>query len=618
VCEPLYGEPDIRTLPRGDEVYSLIVRIAGELEFDPCPYAAKFAINAAKVLGGRAGQMGDVVATDRAIFLEDLSVATTDDAGNVVWQPVPSPSIQLLRQLGRVVPLLDELYRLIVEVLFPVSDLIPAGYFIRDFNHEMESSIIWIYLYACQISLLQLLTASRENIEARRSPENFPRYVDLTKVMISTIAADQVELLRLRDALKSFHDKGARLDKGEEVHVFSRDPEFSATWVEYWDVDHEIRVGLAPRSSEEAIERQERWVRVYEAMEALKAREDLRFRLFDLDHMVRNRATSPRLGYITKGTDGIWRIPDGKGTEWTVDDLNKAIQIRQSYIESTDPILKHIRFGKDVPFLAADLSRVEPFLRNLLEEMLAKNSEVRSNTLEDPKWAFEHSKIEKPKGAHSYFGNQSGLHGMAELALHDAFAGTSRYGLSLERLYSHQVGWCSLRDTFLFVGIVALSILCPPLGLIAGIVEAVWRYDEAEDLETLYGALLDPGVDVISRAEVEAQMFCARLGLALSFIPVAGKITSVATRGIKAAVSQGFRAGARAALRAEMDDLAKSLTVQLGPGLAAQVATIPLMMQVMESILDPVIEDVIRQVEVAMPVALPESEEALVAPEDDN
>jgi hypothetical protein len=204
---------------------------------------------------------------------------------------------------------------------------------------------------------------------------------------------------------------------------------------------------------------------------------------------------------------------------------------------------------------------------------------------------------------------------MADQALQDAFVGTWRYSSALEHLYSHQVGWVSLRDTFLFVGIVALSVLCPPLGAVVGLAEGIWRYSEAKDLESLYGGLLEPG-SIISRAEVEAQMFVARLGLAMAIIPVAGKITSVAARGVKAALSQGVRGGVRAALQHYLDDLALQMTRSVPTGLAIQLAQMPVMMKVMEKLLDPIIEDLIRQVEPALAVDLPESE-TFVAPEDD-
>jgi hypothetical protein len=625
VCEPFSGEPHIDTMPGSAQMWTLIQQIARLLEMEPCPYVANFAINAAKVLGGRVAQIGEVVSLDKAVFLENLSLGTTDDAGEVVFVPVPSPAVQVLRQLGAIVPLFDELFKLIQENLFPISDLIPQGHVRQDIDHALESAIVWIYLHACQISLLQALAASRENIQARLAPENFANYVQLTKVLLTTVGTDQVELIRLRDALNDFHESFKRVERkgqvdgGREVSVLGSDPAFASTWVEYWDVTEDMRVQPSLRSVEETIARRDKWVQLHEAMEGFKRRTDLFFRYRDLDQFVRGRAVrKDLLGHITqRAADAIWVIKDGKGVEWTIKDLNNAIKVRQSYLETTDPILNHIKFGTDVPFLAAapDM-RIEPFLRTLLQEMLEKNGEVRTDALEDPKWAFEHSKIEKPKDTVYYYGNQSGLHAMADHALQDAFVGTWRYGSALEHLYSHQVGWVSLRDTFLFVGIVALSVFCPPLGALAGLAEGIWRYSEAKDLESLYGALLEPG-DIISRAEVEAQMFVARLGLAMAIIPVAGKITSVAARGVKTALSQGIRSGVRAALTQYLDDVALQMTRSIPTGLAIELAQMPVMMAVMEKLLEPMIEDLIRQIEPAMAVDLPESEQ-FVDPEDDN
>ncbi len=184
----------------GAEMWGQIQTIAGLLEMEACPYAANFAINATKVLGGRAHGIGEALTLDSAEFLEDLSVGTVAN-GEFTWRAVPSPAIQQLRALANIVPLLEQLVASIQKTLFPISDLIPRGYFLRDFEEAMQSSIVWLYLYGCQISLLQLLTASRANIEARLDPVKFPAYAAMTKILLTSVASDQVELLRFRDTL---------------------------------------------------------------------------------------------------------------------------------------------------------------------------------------------------------------------------------------------------------------------------------------------------------------------------------------------------------------------------------------------------------------------------------
>ena len=611
VCEPYLNEPSVIELGAGGlEIWALIQKIAVLLEMEPCEYAANFAINAAKVLGGRAAGVGDVVTMDKAVFLEDLAVGSISEAGEIVFKPVPAPALQYLQELARMVRLLDELFGMIRKTLFARSELVASGYFIQKFDEALEASIVWIYLYTCQIVLLQQLTASRENILQRLEPRNFDAYAQLTEILLSEVLSDQLELIRLRDAMNRFTDKrlGLRLDQGDETRVFGEDPDFAPTWNAYYDLEHQMRVQPSLRSPEETLARHEKWTQLYRALDEFRAREDLHFRLYDLDHVVRSRAkTRERLGHIRKRSkDGKWAICDSRGDEWSFKELDTAIGVRQKYIENQDPILKHLKFRTDVAYLAKDRTRVKPFLQQLLNELLEKNAEVRANTLADPKWAFEHSKIEKPEGKTTYFGYQSGLHLMAHEALKDAFVGTVRYSWSLNHLYDHQLGWISLRDTFLFVGITALSILCPPLGAIAGLAEAIWRYGEAQDLEAYYGALIDPK-DIVSRAEVEAQMFVAQLGLALSIVPVAGKIASATTRTIKSTVARGLTGGVRTAIKQQMDELAEQMTRALGTGLAVELAAMPVMMKVMETLLEPMVDRVIREVEVGLPLA-PEEE----------
>ncbi|MEK8105545.1 hypothetical protein NKG94_11090 [Micromonospora sp. M12] len=91
-----------------------------------------------------------------------------------------------------------------------------------------------------------------------------------------------------------------------------------------------------------------------------------------------------------------------------------------------------------------------------------------------------------------------------------------------------------------------MSLLCPPLGFIVGVAVAAVDVAHAHQRERLYSSMLDPEL-VLTRTEVEVELFAAYLGLALSLIPEAGTIGGAAVRGGRVALRFGVRAGLRAA-----------------------------------------------------------------------
>src|SRR5439155_23738387 len=102
----------------------------------------------------------------------------------------------------------------------------------------------------------------------------------------------------------------------------------------------------------------------------------------------------------------------------------------------------------------------------------------------------------------------------------------------------------SLKGFFEMVGLIVLSIVCPPLGTLAGAAIAVRDYGKALEKKSLFRSLIDPD-EIITRAEVEAELFAAELGLVLTFLPHAPKILGAAAKGITVVAEQGVRGTAR-------------------------------------------------------------------------
>src|SRR4029079_17588032 len=90
----------------------------------------------------------------------------------------------------------------------------------------------------------------------------------------------------------------------------------------------------------------------------------------------------------------------------------------------------------------------------------------------------------------------------------------------------------SLLEAVLSIDIMILSVLCPPLGEALNLAGSAWQYGEAEERLAAWKGLIDP-VEVMNYAELEAELFARKLGLAFAAIPYAGRaageIRAVAT-----------------------------------------------------------------------------------------
>jgi hypothetical protein len=81
-------------------------------------------------------------------------------------------------------------------------------------------------------------------------------------------------------------------------------------------------------------------------------------------------------------------------------------------------------------------------------------------------------------------------------------------------------------------------------GVITGIAMGVMEYRHAAELEDLRGALMNPE-QIVSRAEVEIEMFVAQLGLALAVVaalPEVKAAVAAATKATRAIAEEGARA----------------------------------------------------------------------------
>ena len=115
-----------------------------------------------------------------------------------------------------------------------------------------------------------------------------------------------------------------------------------------------------------------------------------------------------------------------------------------------------------------------------------------------------------------------GIHKQAHEQIGEFFGGSPYYPPASTRCSAPRSEKASLTNFFVYTGVIFLSIVCPPLGFAIGVELALHDYSKALERERLFGSMIDPEL-VLSRAEVEADLFAAKLGLALSFIPERGR-----------------------------------------------------------------------------------------------
>jgi hypothetical protein len=175
---------------------------------------------------------------------------------------------------------------------------------------------------------------------------------------------------------------------------------------------------------------------------------------------------------------------------------------------------------------------VQSELRSILDRMSASNKMISGRAEEDVTYGFTATAVHEdiyhatvPGSSYSL----GGIHALAHAELRDFFAGDSFYALGIDAVMGSELGKKSLTAFAEMVGLVLISVFCPPAGIVLGIELAAYHLAEAYQRQRVYEALIDPDL-VLSRAEVELGLFAAWLGVVLSVFPVLGKLAGVVAK----------------------------------------------------------------------------------------
>ncbi|WFE53898.1 hypothetical protein [Micromonospora sp. WMMD1155] len=572
-CAPFNGEPELAALgPDGDELRRLMDDIAFRLQMgEPCRYPANFCLQAAAMLRGRAAAISLLVGSaEREAFARPVPEGT-GRLGPLDFRPVASPAVQFLRHLAGVVPRLDRLAHLVMDRYSRPEHFarIQGGWidtsaswnlhFVQPFSAAMKGSVGQLFVVGSQAMLVQLLLSSRTGIDARIT--NFDRYAPIFERLIVSQLTDYAELQGLRERLRR-HEAArwtqAHTDLGGGTVATLSMANPSTAWY-----------GAARAVSS-----------AFLATEAA--------------------LSSPGAAGEIVERDGATRIRDSHAVLWTLAEIEQALVIQRGEAEGVDPLVKQITDLPDVlARFAGNRAAIRDELWRVLQDMRRNNTEMLGRARTDARFAFRSSRISEHIPSATIPGGRfalQGIHLVTHQQIGEFFGGNLYYATGVDDLFGTELGREALSAFATMVGIIALSVLCPPLGFVVGVAVAAVDVAHAHQRERLYGSMLDPEV-VLTRTEVEVELFAAYLGLAMSLIPEVGTIGGAAVRGGRVALRFGVRAGLRAARGYVVRRVTRQIVEAASRDLLQSFLTEILLNEVLERVVQKLMEPILAYVE---------------------
>jgi hypothetical protein len=319
-------------------------------------------------------------------------------------------------------------------------------------------------------------------------------------------------------------------------------------------------------------------------------------------------ATPGAAGEVVE-TGGVARIRDSHGVLWSEADIEQALVLQRGSAEGIDPLVKQIsKIPELLNRFKTDPAAIRDELWRVLGEMWTNNREMVDKAKADSWWAFRASRISDDIPSATVPGSRyalQGIHLQVHHAIGEFFGGDVFYALGIDALFNAEAG----RQELKFAGILALSILCPPLGVAVGVVSALHDIERAKERKRLFGALIDPEL-VLTMAEVEVELFAAYLGFALSLLPEAGTAIGAVARGGKVALRAGLRAGVRSAgryvVRRVVHQIIEAASRDLLQAFVTEILLQEVMSRVIQKVLEPVLEHIERETLLTESVGGPE------------
>jgi hypothetical protein len=391
------------------------------------------------------------------------------------------------------------------------------------FGSARDDAVASMFVTQCQDVLLQVLLASGDELSKRA--QNFKSYMAMTRLLLTVMLADLPELMRLREALL------AELRR-ERVMTMGVGGGLTAGWIA---VTGQV-----------------------------------------IDSLTADPVTQEPAAETVASFKNGPKVYDGKGRWWTLAELDAVLSAERQQVTAIDPVLDKVSEVEDVveKLRAAQVldayastaagqaltTAVDDIFKSLLTDLIKENERWQRKAAADRNYAFGLANFTREdEGAETDIGAKlSGIHKIAADRLRPAFTDPEAYVSGLRRLADTEIGKAELFEILNLVGLTVLAVVCAPLAFAVGVVQAVEGLETAFEHRDLQRAMLDAD-DILSKAQVEAEMWAAVINAALTVLP---EIPS-AVRGARAAggslIKREATEAAVAATQQAMRNIAKRL-----------------------------------------------------------
>jgi hypothetical protein len=555
---PFLGEPAIANWPTGisARLDQKVRAIAAMVHMSPGAFAGGFLIAACAhidrscriLTSNRAPMWPQIQAMAaafrpiRELFQEYITIMLSQDELRALPCPVRGRAPEWARRFGEV------------------------------FESARDDAVASMFVSTCQDILLQTLFASRHELSNRL--QNLPGYMAITRMLLTVMLSDTVELMDLRDAV--MEREGEEAAKAFAAGSVLGGPTAGAAWLG-------LTESLLGSATAEPVSRE------------------------------------PPACTVVLHRDG-YRVYDGKGQWWSRAELDAVITAQRQQVTAVDPLLDKVSETDDVvrQLRAAQVldanasttighqlrSHVDDVFKDLLSDLLEKNGHWLDKAGTERKLAFGLASFirDDVRSATDIGARLSGIHKLADERLRPAFSDQEAYRSGMSRLAGEEIGKAELTEMLSLVGFTVLAIFCPPVAFGVGVVQAVEGLMTAFEHRDLQRAMLN-GDEILSKAQVEAEMWAAVINAALTVLPEVPSLArgaGTATRAVfRGEASEAAAAATRQAMRKVAQHLAELSIEHFTARFARELVQNYLINLALSKAMNRIAEAVARQVGVA-------------------
>jgi hypothetical protein len=269
---------------------------------------------------------------------------------------------------------------------------------------------------------------------------------------------------------------------------------------------------------------------------------------------------------------GAYRVRDQHGRWWTRQQIDATLDGLHQEVFTADPLLEKVADLPDVVERLRTAQRMDSdgligsqavydaidheFLE-LLKEIELQNLYRTGEVRKDRTMAFGLASFQED--ASSEIGAKlTRIHQLADQRLRPMFSDLNVYLDGLRVLAGHEIGRAKLWDFLNLVGLPLLALFFPEVVLLVSGVQAIEGLQTAYEHRDLQYAMLG-GDDIISRADVEAELWAAWIGAGLAFLPELPRASRAVTTEVRALLGREGSEAAAVALRTAMRGIAARL-----------------------------------------------------------